>query len=158
MEQSIASFAEQLLTEDLEKIEAGTKPAPVEGITQDPEQRDITNIEVPKSFMSAVLNEEVSESEAPSLTPKELINEPDETSLEDMALRLHELINEAQLLLKEMTTVGALGVNLSGGTKKRKKKKKKNNPWAICHSSTGKKKSAKFERCVKAIKRQHGLK
>ena len=156
MEQSISSFAEQLLTEDLEKIEAGTKPAPVEGITQDPEQKDITSIEVPMSFMSEILNEEVSESEAPSLTPKELINEPDETSLEDMALRLHELINEAQLLLKEMTTVGALGVNLSGGTKKKKKKKK--NLWAKSPSSIGKKKSAKLERCIKAIKRQHKLK
>jgi len=161
MEQSISSFAEQILSEDLGKIEAGEAPAPIGGITPDPEQKDITRVEVPNSFMATVLNEEVSELGAIPLAPKEPINEPDETSLEDMALRLHELITEAQSLLKEMTTVGALGVNLSGGTKRKKKKKKKKrelNPWAVGHSSTGKKKTAKFERCVRAVKRKHGLK
>ena len=158
MKQSISSFAEQLLSEELGKIEAGEAPAPVGGITPSPNQKDITRVEVPSSFLSEVLNEEVSETKAIPLTPKEPINEPDETSLEDMALRLHELITEAQLLLKEMTTVGALGVNLSGGTKRKKKKKKKINSWAVRHSSKDKKKTAKFERRVKAIKKKHGLK
>jgi hypothetical protein len=36
--------------------------------------------------------------------------------------------------------------------------KSKNNPWAICHASTGPKKSDKFERCVKKIKRREGMK
>ena len=32
--------------------------------------------------------------------------------------------------------------------------KSKNNPWAICHASLGKDKNAKFERCVKKIKKK----
>ena len=31
--------------------------------------------------------------------------------------------------------------------------KSNNNPWAICHSSTGPKKTKKFERCVKSVKK-----
>lgn len=32
-------------------------------------------------------------------------------------------------------------------------KKEKNNPWAICHAQLGPKKNAKFERCVKQVKK-----
>ena len=32
------------------------------------------------------------------------------------------------------------------------------NPWAICHAQLGKKKTDKFERCVKKVKAKHGLK
>jgi hypothetical protein len=35
-------------------------------------------------------------------------------------------------------------------------KKDKPNPWAICHSQVGPKKSRKWERCVKAVKKQLG--
>ena len=35
---------------------------------------------------------------------------------------------------------------------------KKINPWAICHSQLGKKKTDKFERCVMKIKTKHGIK
>jgi hypothetical protein len=35
---------------------------------------------------------------------------------------------------------------------------KKINPWAICHSQLGKKKTDKFERCVMKIKSKHGIK
>lgn len=34
---------------------------------------------------------------------------------------------------------------------------KKVNPWAVCHASTGPKKSAKFERCVKKVKKNQGI-
>jgi hypothetical protein len=34
---------------------------------------------------------------------------------------------------------------------------KKVNPWAVCHASTGPKKSNKFERCVKQIKGKQGI-
>jgi DNA-binding Lrp family transcriptional regulator len=33
---------------------------------------------------------------------------------------------------------------------------KKVNPWAVCHTSVGPKKTKKFERCVKDIKRDQG--
>ena len=35
-------------------------------------------------------------------------------------------------------------------------KEDKPNPWAICHSQVGPKKSRKFERCVKSVKKQLG--
>ena len=35
---------------------------------------------------------------------------------------------------------------------------RKVNPWAICHSKLGKKKTDKFERCVMNIKSKHGIK
>lgn len=35
--------------------------------------------------------------------------------------------------------------------------KKKVNPWAVCHASTGPKKTAKFERCVMDVKKKHGM-
>jgi len=31
------------------------------------------------------------------------------------------------------------------------------NPWAVCHSSVGPKKDAKFERCVMAVKKKEGM-
>lgn len=31
------------------------------------------------------------------------------------------------------------------------------NPWAVCHASTGPKKTDKFERCVKSVKKKEGL-
>jgi hypothetical protein len=35
---------------------------------------------------------------------------------------------------------------------------KKVNPWAVCHASTGPEKDAKFERCVKKVKKKQGMK
>ena len=35
-----------------------------------------------------------------------------------------------------------------------KKKKDKPNPWSICHSQVGPKKSRKWERCVREVKKQ----
>ena len=40
-----------------------------------------------------------------------------------------------------------------GMSESRKKKKNKPNPWAICHSQVGPKKTRKFERCVQAVKK-----
>lgn len=42
--------------------------------------------------------------------------------------------------------------------KESKKGKRKVNPWAVCHASTGPEKSASFERCVKDVKKQSGMK
>ena len=38
-----------------------------------------------------------------------------------------------------------------------KKRKKKPNPWAICTSQVGRKKKAKYERCIKKIKVKHNI-
>jgi len=37
-------------------------------------------------------------------------------------------------------------------------KKNKANPWAICHAELGPKKTKKFERCVKSVKKKTGYK
>ena len=47
-------------------------------------------------------------------------------------------------------------MNLTTGEVKEEKKKSKKtevNPWAVCHSQLGPKKTAKFERCVKQVKK-----
>ena len=36
-------------------------------------------------------------------------------------------------------------------------RKKKPNPWAVCTSSVGREKKAKYERCVKKIKKEHNI-
>ena len=56
------------------------------------------------------------------------------------------------------TTVGPDGsvtVTKEGeiGEGKKKSKKSEPNPWAICHSQVGPKKTRKFERCVQAVKK-----
>lgn len=40
----------------------------------------------------------------------------------------------------------------------KKKKKARNNPWAICTASTGRGDEGKYERCVKGVKKQRGMK
>jgi len=42
---------------------------------------------------------------------------------------------------------------VSGKEEEGKEDNKKSNPWAICHSQVGPKKSRKFERCVRAVKK-----
>jgi hypothetical protein len=42
---------------------------------------------------------------------------------------------------------------VSGKEEEGKEDNKKPNPWAICHSQVGPKKSRKFERCVRAVKK-----
>lgn len=43
--------------------------------------------------------------------------------------------------------------NYDDGTGEFSEEKKKSNPWAICHAQLGPKKDAKFERCVKDVKK-----
>jgi len=46
--------------------------------------------------------------------------------------------------------------NMMGMAEEKSKDDKGPNPWAICHSQVGPKKSRKWERCVKAVKKQLG--
>ena len=50
---------------------------------------------------------------------------------------------------------GSITVTKEGeiGEGKKKTKKSEPNPWAICHSQVGPKKTRKFERCVQAVKK-----
>jgi len=38
------------------------------------------------------------------------------------------------------------------------KEKKKVNPWAVCSSSVGRRNKTKYERCVRHVKKQQGMK
>jgi hypothetical protein len=106
-----------------------------------------------------------------------LVRESTEDRMESVVTRLAKLITEARELIEEMscgaTTTGNLGTNMAGPGLKRKKKgryslsynvpnkvseEQEVNPWAVCHSSVGPKKSSVFERCVKKVKAKHGIK
>jgi hypothetical protein len=55
----------------------------------------------------------------------------------------------------KLNTDGSVDVTAEGEMsegKKKTTKKQEPNPWAICHSQVGPKKTRKFERCVKAVK------
>ena len=54
----------------------------------------------------------------------------------------------------------AYEVVLEAKKKKVEAKEKKVNPWAVCNASTGgkKKSPAKFEKCVKGVKKKTGFK
>jgi hypothetical protein len=53
----------------------------------------------------------------------------------------------------EVTNVGGKTEVIVSGEVEETEKKGKNNPWAICHAELGPKKTAKFERCVRDVKK-----
>ena len=196
MAKSVGSIAEDIIRREIADIQEG-KVAHQPGLPQSApkDQLDISNVEVPASFMKRILNESVEEDALtepsnwkkddlivdPQLDPSRNLFGNDRGNTEvanELLQRFQSLLQEAEQLISEMTTVGMLGVNLGGPQKKKKRKGKKKkssssryafeqvirerakevNPWAVCHSSTGPEKSASFERCVKHIKGKHGIK
>ena len=160
MARSIASIAEELLLQDMGKIQEGSLSSPnVEAphVNPEPEQRDITGVTVTNDFMKQILGEsvipemdiaDIPEKPFDFMAEKETVNP--EAAPEDLLAQFNELLQDAKRVLSEMTSAGMLGVNMAGSSKQ--KNTEKDNPWAICHDSTGKKKTAKVERCVKHIK------
>lgn len=88
----------------------------------------------------------------------------------ELDLLLNKFTNEQVLAGKGVTMVSsknpnasqiakdlnAKGINVSMTEKKEideKEEDEKNNPWAICHAQLGPKKNAKFERCVRQVKK-----
>jgi|10_taG_2_1085330.scaffolds.fasta_scaffold191029_2 hypothetical protein len=139
--ESISSFAESLILNEVSDISQGKSLPPAaqaqKGLA--PAGKDISNVEVPDSFMSEVLGEGFHPQEEPTADAiPELVwaeEEPQEapkTSLisEEMAQNLVPLLEEVRDLLKEMTTAGGLGVNMAGP-------QKDNESWAAMEKSYG---------------------
>jgi hypothetical protein len=119
--QSIGSFAENLINEQVKDIKAGKVAPPIQGgQPQVPAGRDISNVEVPDDFMHSILGEQYTPPSQPEVQPEvqqehSIVEEVNSLLTEETANQLITLLMEVKTLLKEMgTTSGALGVNLGG--------------------------------------------
>lgn len=123
--ESIADFAESLILGNVQGIKEGKELPPSKGGGKpSPGTPDIRNTKVPDSFMSEILGEqyvsrqeeeEVIEEEAveEEIVEEEVVEQPSIIT-ESQASEMIDLLREVKGLLKEMTTTGSLGVNLSG--------------------------------------------
>lgn len=149
---SIGDFAMDML-KTMAKDPNSLKPALKESTLQSANVPDISNIVVSKDYIELVTE---GKKQQPKKEIKQIKEESKENKLEILVEKLSSLLVEAKQIIKEMspgtTTTGNIGVNTAS------KKTKKPNPWAVCHSSTGPKKTDKFERCVKKIKSKYGIK
>ena len=115
--QSIGSFAENLINEQVKDIKAGKVAPPTNGGHQQiPAGRDISNVEVPDDFMHSILGEQYTPPPQPEVQQEHsIVEEVNSLLTEETANQLITLLMEVKTLLKEMgTTAGALGVNLGG--------------------------------------------
>jgi hypothetical protein len=126
---SIGDFAEQLILNQTKSIKEGKELPPqakAEGLA--PAGKDISNVDVPDSFMRSILGESFHPQDAP---PAEAIpelvwsdSEPEQATqslTEETAQELIPLLEEVRFLLKEMssamTTTGQIGTNMAGPQK-----------------------------------------
>lgn len=121
--QNIGDFAEQLILNQVGNIKEGREVLPSNkenGLA--PAGKDISNIEVPDSFMKEILGESFHPQDTPAVDsiPEIVWDEPEEAKApqsltEETAQQLVPLLEEVRDLLKEMgTTAGMMGVNLAG--------------------------------------------
>jgi hypothetical protein len=138
---SISSFAEKLILEEIENVKKG-KAFPPSTKRNQPSMpsnvRDISEVEIPDSFMREVLGEEhvpfsgfdVVKEEEVSTELIEPTSDQSELPLltEDTAYELMSLLRDVKHLLVEMTaattTTGQIGVNLAGSSQSKRKSKK----------------------------------
>ena len=128
---SIADFAENLINEQLGNIRTGNQLPPSQDNGLTPAGKDISNVEVPDTFMKEILGENFHPQDTPTdkVMPELVWHDPEEVEepqapqapqslTEETAQQLVPLLVEVRDLLKEMgTTAGMLGVNLGGSTK-----------------------------------------
>jgi len=122
--ESIGSFAENLILNEIEEIKTGKTLPPALNQAQvkaAPAGKDIRNIEVPASFMEEVLGEEYSPplKEEKAIVVEEVVEEPSTEAhpsliSEEKVDELISLLKDVKSMLSEMTTAGMLGVNLGG--------------------------------------------
>ncbi len=123
--QSIGDFAEKLINEQVGGIKSGKQLPPSQSNGMTPAGKDISNVEVPDSFMKEVLGEAFHPQDTPAVEEiPELVWSGDEGKLasqaltEETAQQLVPLLEEVRDLLKEMgTTAGMMGVNMAGPQK-----------------------------------------
>ena len=140
--QSIGDFAENLINEQIGGIKSGKQLPPSQSNGMTPAGKDISNVEVPDSFMKEVLGEAFHPQDTPAVEeiPELVWEEPAEPQApqsltEETAQQLVPLLEEVRDLLKEMgTTAGMMGVNLGGPGKD-------NESWEKMEKGYGYKKS-----------------
>jgi len=123
---SIGDFAEQLILNQTQSIKEGKQlPPQAKSSGLAPAGRDISNVEVPDTFMREVLGESFHPQDTPPADSiPELVwseaepEKPAQSLTEETAQQLVPLLEEVRDLLKEMsaaaTTTGQIGVNLAG--------------------------------------------
>jgi hypothetical protein len=129
---SVGDFAEQILAQEQQKPTSPSLQAAPSVYSPDlGNQVDISEVQVPNDFVNSI-----AEGKAPvvplieSVAPqKEAVSEPDSSNqnqdLWDIMEDVKQLLIQVKETLTEMTTVGALGVNLANNTKTPEKPKKK---------------------------------
>jgi len=130
---SIGSFAEDLILQDLQEVKEGKAlPPALRDASPEPDSRDIRNTTVPESFMQQVLGEEYNEEpseEEPQVLEEESAffgTEPTEVIEEDfqsIILEVRELLKDVKGILTEMTSAGMIGTNLAGNSEDTQHKK-----------------------------------
>ena len=119
--QSIGDFAENLILNQVGSIKEGKElPPHAQGAGKAPAGRDISNVNVPDSFMKEVLGESFHPQDTPAAEamPEIVWDQPEQPQAsqsltEETAQQLVPLLEEVRDLLKEMgTTAGMMGVNM----------------------------------------------
>ena len=129
--ESIGSFAENLILNEVKSVQSGEARRPImTGQKPTPDVPDISTVEVPKNFMAQVLGESVEEEpEQEFVQPQEEVIEYEETPpnylTEDTASELISLLREVKDMLSEVTTAGMTGMNFGKSTYKYPKDKTK---------------------------------
>ena len=119
MHKNIGDFAESLIASQVKGIEEGKAPVTVDQTWADPNQRDITRIEVPDDFSHQVLQESFDVE-----VPQKPITPPEPKDVEPLIRKFNSLMEEAQRILEMVTSagvgtgVGDINVNLGGPGKK----------------------------------------
>ena len=120
MGMTMGEFAEQLMNSGMVKPSKGNAvPNPPQGPLY--EQKDISKVEVPDSFMKQILGEKYT----PQSKPNKVIQKPQNKIQEESVAKPVQLLNEQKMdellnllrdvkeLLTEMSCAGGMGVNLS---------------------------------------------
>ena len=162
---SVGDFAMDILNDMAKNPSQSLKPALKESTLQAANAPDVSRIQVSDDYVSLVL-----EGKKPQSKKVEPITESSENKLTNLVERLSSLISEARQIMEEIscgtTGVGNIGTNTLGRSKKPKKgtvpkdikEEDENNPWAICQSKLGSKKTDKLERCIMKLKKKYGTK
>lgn len=122
-------FAETIVEEYKEDAEAGVPNS--NGLKAPDGTPDITKIKVPQELVEALIEGKSTYNVNEGCTPKKKVvpkrkkSVPQNRDLQEWVNKFSLLLREGQEILQEMTTVGAIGVNMAGTEDKPKKKKKR---------------------------------
>lgn len=124
---TIGEYAEKLMKGGaIEPSRGSTAPSPRQPVGPIYEQKDISHIEVPDSFMKQVLGKKYVPTQTPNKVVKQKIQE--QRTQQSAQLLNEEKVDELLMLLRdvrglliEMTTAGAMGANLAGPVNKKSK-------------------------------------